>query len=148
MPLEQDRKDAMPSDGRDAHLEGFKLELLDRSSAAVVEPPRASNKCCRVYTDNLTFRINKMPVPRLDVSQLQASPEARKRFLRDLIQSFQDYGFVRLTNHSIPAARVKQMFELVRLTVAWDADTFQVFYPCSDDPSRLGGRSVQSRHGD
>ena len=55
-----------------------------------------------------------MGVQLLDVSQTQASPEARKSFLRDLIQSFQDYGFVRLTNHSIPATRVKQMFDLVR----------------------------------
>ena len=55
-----------------------------------------------------------MGVQLLDVSQTQAGPEARKSFLRDLIQSFQDYGFVRLTNHSIPATRVKQMFDLVR----------------------------------
>jgi isopenicillin N synthase-like dioxygenase len=55
-----------------------------------------------------------MGVPLLDVFQTQAGPEARKIFLRDLIQSFQDYGFVRLTNHSVPATRVKQMFDLVR----------------------------------
>ena len=55
-----------------------------------------------------------MGVPLLDVFQTQAGPEARKIFLRDLVQSFQDYGFVRLTNHSIPATRVKQMFDLVR----------------------------------
>lgn len=55
-----------------------------------------------------------MGVPLLDVFQTQAGPEARKIFLRDLIQSFQDYGFVRLTNHSVPATRVQQMFDLVR----------------------------------
>ncbi len=55
-----------------------------------------------------------MGVPLLDVSQTHAGPEARKSFLRDLVQSFQDYGFVRLTNHSVPATRVKQMFDLVR----------------------------------
>ena len=62
----------------------------------------------------LKIQANIMGVPLLDASQLHAGPEARKSYLRDLIQSFQDYGFTRLKNHGIPANRVKQMFDLVR----------------------------------
>ncbi|KAL2195747.1 2OG-Fe(II) oxygenase-like protein [Corynascus similis CBS 632.67] len=93
-----------------------------------------------------------MPVPRLDVSQLQASPEARKRFLRDLIQSFQDYGFVRLTNHSIPAARVKQMFELADEVFSLDTETKLGFANIADgSPQRgysaIGVEKTASLHG-
>lgn len=93
-----------------------------------------------------------MVVPRLDVSQLQAGPEARKRFLRDLIQSFQDYGFVRLTNHSIPAARVKQMFELANDVFSLDAETKLGFANIADgSPQRgysaIGVEKTASLHG-
>ena len=54
-----------------------------------------------------------MGVPLLDASQLQAGEEARKNFLKDLVKSFQDYGFVRLTNHGVPADQVQQIFAAV-----------------------------------
>ncbi|KAK4150309.1 2OG-Fe(II) oxygenase-like protein [Chaetomidium leptoderma] len=93
-----------------------------------------------------------MAVPRLDVSQLQAGPEARKRFLGDLIQSFQDYGFVRLTNHSIPAARVKQMFNLAGDVFGLDSETKLSFANIADgSPQRgysaIGVEKTASLHG-
>ncbi|EED17268.1 gibberellin 20-oxidase, putative [Talaromyces stipitatus ATCC 10500] len=51
-----------------------------------------------------------MSVPLLDASQLGAGDEARKRFLDHLLQSFHDYGFVRLINHGVPSDRVQEMF--------------------------------------
>lgn len=54
-----------------------------------------------------------MSIPLLDVSLLQAGTTARGTYLRDLVQSFKDFGFVRLKNHGIPAKRIAQMFTLV-----------------------------------
>jgi len=57
-----------------------------------------------------------MGVPLLDASQLQAGGEARKIFLKRLVKSFQDYGFVRLKNHGVPASQVQEMFQWVCCT--------------------------------
>ncbi|KAL2159577.1 hypothetical protein VTH06DRAFT_2146 [Thermothelomyces fergusii] len=93
-----------------------------------------------------------MPVPLLDVSQAHAGPAARKAFLRDLIQSFQDYGFVRLTNHGVPPARVRQMFDLAEELFRLDADTKLDFANVADgSPQRgysaIGVEKTASLHG-
>ncbi|KAK3903172.1 2OG-Fe(II) oxygenase-like protein [Staphylotrichum tortipilum] len=93
-----------------------------------------------------------MGIPLLDVAQTHAGPEARKSFLRDLIQSFQDYGFVRLTNHSVPAARVKQMFDLAGDVFRLDAETKLAFTNVADgSPQRgysaIGVEKTASLHG-
>ena len=54
-----------------------------------------------------------MSIPLLDASQLHAGPDSRSNYIQDIVQSFRDYGFVRLINHGIPAVRVAEMFSLV-----------------------------------
>ncbi|KAL6872705.1 hypothetical protein J3F83DRAFT_759835 [Trichoderma novae-zelandiae] len=53
-----------------------------------------------------------MSIPLLDASLQQAGSDSRRTYIMDLVQSFKDFGFARLTNHGIPATRVAQILAL------------------------------------
>ena len=55
-----------------------------------------------------------MEVPLLDFSSFtNGSSNQQKRFCRDLADSFQKYGFVKLANHGISEAVMKAVFDYV-----------------------------------
>ncbi|KAH8819905.1 2OG-Fe(II) oxygenase-like protein [Xylogone sp. PMI_703] len=83
-----------------------------------------------------------MGVPLLDASQLNAGPEARKRYLRDMISSFQDYGFTRIKNHGIPATRVKQIFDLAGDLFRLDSESKVNFTNIADGSPQRGYSAV------
>ena len=55
-----------------------------------------------------------MAVPLIDASHLEAGGQAREYFLKDFVNSFQRYGFVRLKNHGVSSDQVQQVFTWVR----------------------------------
>nr|A0A411KUQ7.1 RecName: Full=2-oxoglutarate-dependent dioxygenase ucsF; AltName: Full=UCS1025A pyrrolizidinone biosynthesis cluster protein F [Acremonium sp.]QBC88150.1 UcsF [Acremonium sp.] len=83
-----------------------------------------------------------MGVPLLDVSQLQAGPEARKQYLQALVQSFRDYGFVRLTKHDVPAKRVQRIFDLSTQMFNLDIDSKLEFANIADGSPQRGYSAV------
>ncbi|MCJ1358494.1 MAG: hypothetical protein MMC33_008494 [Icmadophila ericetorum] len=83
-----------------------------------------------------------MGVPLLDASQLQAGEEARKNFLKDLVKSFQDYGFVRLTNHGVPADQVQQIFAAAEKVFKLSAEDKASFANIADGSPQRGYSAV------
>lgn len=50
----------------------------------------------------------------LDFAQYRhGAPSERIEFAKQLIESFQNYGFVKITNHGIPDERIRQLFDFV-----------------------------------
>nr|POF18092.1 hypothetical protein CFP56_13504 [Quercus suber] len=77
-------------------------------------------------------------MPLLDTTQLQAGHEARKQYLAALIRSFQDYGLVRLTNHSIAATtRVRQIFDLSSYLIHSDESIYLSPHEFRPKPYRI-----------
>ncbi|KAH9885304.1 hypothetical protein F4778DRAFT_799050 [Xylariomycetidae sp. FL2044] len=94
----------------------------------------------------MSVSVEQMP------TYLQAGPEARKKYLDALIQSFQDYGFVRLANHGVSPERVKQMFDLADDLFHRDHESKLKFANIADgSPQRgysaIGVEKTASLHG-
>ncbi|KAF2177279.1 Clavaminate synthase-like protein [Zopfia rhizophila CBS 207.26] len=83
-----------------------------------------------------------MGVPLLDASQLHAGGEARKAYLHDLIKSFQDYGFVRLTNHGVPAKKVKEVFDWAERVFQLQIEDKMKFVNIADGSPQRGYSAV------
>ncbi|MCJ1434192.1 hypothetical protein MMC27_003559 [Xylographa pallens] len=83
-----------------------------------------------------------MGVPLLDASQLQAGDEARQKFLKDLVKSFQDYGFVRLTNHGVPVDQVQQLFTWAEKVFKLSAEVKARFANVADGSPQRGYSGV------
>ena len=78
----------------------------------------------------LNARVFKMNIQTLDLGHFTSgTPEQRQQFVKDMLQSFDDSGFVKLVNHGFEEPKLKELFQWVWLYCLfiswyWLTDTF------------------------